>query len=364
MSNSLGKQFVVTIFGESHGKCIGAVIDGCPAGLHLSEDTINRELEKRIPKDPEIISARVEEDKAEIISGVFNGRTTGAPIAILIPNKDVDSSPYELIRNKPRPGHADYPAFIKYGGFNDYRGGGIFSGRITAAFVAAGAVAKKLLKIKDIEVLAYAKEIGGVRVNGIVPRELLGEETYMSPVRCPIREVADRMRDVIIEAKNKGDSVGGVVECVAYNLPVGVGEPIFDSLDAELAKALFSIPAVKGVEFGEGFAAARLKGSQNNDEYTVENGKITTATNRAGGVLGGMSSGQPLVLRVAFKPPASIKKKQKTVDMKTMKNVEITVPGRHDPCVVPKAVPVVEAVVAIVLVDHLLRGQFIPRVLQ
>ena len=362
-SNSIGKEFVVTCFGESHGRCVGAVIDGCPAGLPLTDEDIQKELDKRLPKKEEIVSARREKDAVELLSGTYEGFTTGASICVLVWNKEVISDDYDSIRHTPRPGHADYPAKIKYLGFNDHRGGGRFSGRITVAFVMAGAIAKKLLELAGIEVLAYATEIGGVKMRSAPSIEDIREKTYGSSVRCPDPKVAKKMEETILKAKQMGDSVGGIVECVASNVLAGVGEPIFDSLDAELAKMLFDIPAVKGVEFGVGFEAARLKGSENNDSYVIRDGEIEAVTNNAGGVLGGLSSGMPIVVRVAVKPTPSISKEQKTVDMLNMADTTVQVNGRHDSCIVPKAVPVVEASVAMVLVDQLLRAGLIPKVL-
>ena len=362
-ANSIGKEFVITCFGESHGRCVGAIIDGCPAGLPLTEEDIQKDLDKRLPPNREIVSARREKDIVEILSGTYDGFTTGAPICALVWNKQVISGDYDSIKDKPRPGHADYPARIKYMGFNDYRGGGRFSGRITVAFVIAGAVAKKLLEFFGIEVLAYTTGIGEVRLGTTPSLEDVRENTYGNAVRCPDPDMAEEMKETVLRAKKEGDSVGGIVECVASNLPVGVGEPIFDSLDAEIAKMLFDVPAVKGVEFGAGFEASKLKGSENNDPYVIRNGEIEALTNNAGGILGGLSSGMPLVVRVAVKPTSSISKEQKTVDLSKMEETAIQVQGRHDPCIVPKAVPVVEASVATVLVDQLIRAGFIPKVL-
>jgi len=362
-ANSIGKEFVITCFGESHGRCVGAIIDGCPAGLPLTEEDIQKDLDKRLPPNREIVSARREKDIVEILSGTYDGFTTGAPICALVWNKQVISGDYDSIKDKPRPGHADYPARIKYMGFNDYRGGGRFSGRITVAFVIAGAVAKKLLDVFGVEVLAYTTGIGEVRLGTTPSLEDVRENTYGNAVRCPDPDMAEEMKETILRAKKEGDSVGGIVECVASNLPVGVGEPIFDSLDAEIAKMLFDVPAVKGVEFGAGFEASKLKGSENNDAYVIRNGEIEALTNNAGGILGGLSSGMPLVVRVAVKPTSSISKEQKTVDLSKMEETTIQVQGRHDPCIVPKAVPVVEASVAVVLVDQLIRAGFIPKVL-
>ncbi len=363
-SNSIGKEFVVTSFGESHGKVVGVVVDGCPAGLPLSEYDVQQELDRRIPPQPKIVSARVEKDQAQILSGVFNGFTTGAPICIIVENKDVDSLDYESMKELPRPGHADYTARVKYGGFNDYRGGGRFSGRVTVALVMAGAVAKKLLKHFGIEVLAYTKAIGNVSLKKALSVEQVREKRFATAVRCPDVAVAEAMEGAIIQAKKEGDSLGGIIEVIAMNIQAGVGEPFFDALDADIAKILFDIPAVKGVEFGAGFGAAKLRGSENNDAFVIQDGKVSTITNNAGGIFGGISSGMPITARVAVKPTPSIPKEQRTVVLSTMENATLTVKGRHDPCVVPKAVPVVESAVALVLVDHMIRGGFIPRVLK
>lgn len=363
-ANSIGKNFVVTCFGESHGKCVGVVVDGCPAGLPLSEKSIQAELDKRIPPKPEIVSGRIEKDIVEILSGVFEGFTTGAPICALVWNKEAIPSDYDVIRDLPRPGHADYVARMKYGGFNDYRGGGRFSGRITVAFVIAGAIAKKLLSLFGVEVLAYATAIGNVKLNREPTIDEVRRNTYLSAVRCPDLECAKSMEEAILKAKSEGDSLGGVVEGVALNVPVGVGEPLFDSLDADIAKMMFNIPAVKGVEFGAGFKAAQLRGSENNDAYVIRGGKVTMLTNNAGGVLGGISTGMPITVRVAIKPTPSISKEQKTVNLSKMEETTMQVRGRHDPCVVPKAVPVIESALATVLADHMLRAGIIPKVLE
>jgi chorismate synthase len=361
--NSIGKEFVVTSFGESHGKYVGVVIDGCPAGLPFSEKDVQPELDRRIPSQPKIVSGRNEKDKVEILSGVFNGFTTGAPIAMIVPNREVDSSDYEAIKDLPRPGHADYPARVKYGGFNDYHGGGQFSGRVTVALIMAGAVAKKLLSAFDVDVLAYTKAIGNVKLDKPVSLADI-RERYETTVRCPDLICAKAMEEAIVEARKEGDSLGGIIDCLALNVPVGVGEPLFDALDADIAKILLAVPAVKGVEFGAGFKAAELKGSENNDAYRMQNGKVMTLTNNAGGILGGLSSGMPIVVRVAVKPTPSIAKEQLTVNLRSMEDAKIAVKGRHDPCVVPKAVPVVESAVAIVLADHLIRAGLISKVLR
>jgi len=361
--NTTGKAFAVTCFGESHGKCVGVVIDGCPAGLPLSERDVQTELDKRKPGASKIATLRAEEDKAEILSGVFRGKTTGAPICMVVWNKNVDSKPYEETKGKPRPGHADYTAHVRYGGFNDHRGGGRFSGRITLAYVMAGAVAKKLLKFIDVEVLAHTVQIGQVKLLRKVSYEEIRENVYRNPVRCADTSTATLMEEEILKVKREGDSLGGVVECLATNYPVGLGDPVFDSLDGDIAKIMFNIPAVKGVEVGAGFSAATLKGSENNDPFVIKNGEIVTETNKCGGVLGGLSTGMPIRVRVAFKPTPSIFKKQKTVDLEKMKEVELEISGKHDPCIVPRAVPVVESCMAIVLVDHAIRLKRIPPVL-
>jgi len=363
MENSLGKIFTITSFGESHGNCVSVIIDGCPAGLSITEEDIQAEVDKRRPGVRVAATARVEEDKVEVLSGLLDGYTTGAPICLLIRNKDVDSSEYEKARFLPRPGHADYTAFMKYGGFNDFRGGGRFSGRITASFVMAGAVAKKLLSLIDIEVLAHTVAIGGIQARPKTVDEIR-ESIDQSPVKCADPIAAEEMTRAIELAKGKGDSVGGVIEGIALNVPVGLGEPTFDTLEGDLAKALFAIPAVKGVEFGSGFSAAGRRGSENNDPFTIRDGKIVTATNNAGGILGGISNGMPIVVRVAVKPISSIAQSQETVDVKKMEIATLAVKGRHDACIVPRAVPVVESMVAVTLCDFAMRAGVIPRVIK
>ena len=362
--NSIGKEFTVTTFGESHGKVVGVVVDGCPAGVPLSEGDFQVELDRRIPAEPKIVSARIEKDVIQVLSGIFNGLTTGAPIAVLVENKETDSSDYEAMKNLPRPGHSDYPAHIKYGGLNDYRGGGRFSGRVTVALIMAGTIAKKMLSHFDVDVLVYTSAIGKIKADKKFSADEIRKNRYSTATRCPDLDCGEKMEVAIVNAKKEGDSLGGIIECLVLGMPVGVGEPLFDSLDADLAKSIFSVPAVKGVEFGMGFQAALMKGSQNNDAYQIEKGQVVSLTDNAGGVLGGLSSGMPIMMRVAIKPTPSIAKEQKTVNLKKMENAALSVKGRHDPCVVPKAVPAVEAVVAITLADHMIRAGFIPRVLK
>ncbi len=363
MGDSIGKTFTITSFGESHGNCVGIIIDGCPAGLPITAKDIQREVDKRRPGVWVATTTRAEEDKVEILSGLLNGRTTGAPVCLLIWNKDVDSSEYEKMRFLPRPGHADYTAFIKYGGFNDFRGGGRFSGRITASFVMAGAVAKKLLGLIGIEVIAHTVAIGGIEAK-LKKFNEIKENVGKNPVKCADLRAAEEMAGVIEKAKEEGDSVGGIIEGIALNVPVGLGEPVFDTLEGDLAKALFAIPAVKGVEFGSGFLAAGKGGAENNDPFVIRNNKIVTMTNNAGGILGGISNGMPIVVRVAVKPTPSIAKSQETVNIKDMESASLAVKGRHDACIVPRAVPVVESMVAVILCDFAMRAGLIPRVIK
>jgi chorismate synthase len=360
----IGERFACMSFGESHGKCVGMVVDGCPAGLQLDEADIQSLLDLRKPGETVITTQRKEEDKVEILSGVFNGFTTGAPICMLIWNREHDSRSYESIVTIPRPGHSDYPAMVKYAGFSDYRGGGRFSGRLTATFVMAGAIAKKLLyHTLGIETIAYTVQIGRIRAND-VDLEDARRNRYTNDTRCPDLEAARQMREAILRTRKEGDSLGGVIECICTGLPVGLGEPIFSSLEADISKAVFSIPAVKAVEFGSGFLGSEKKGSQNNDSFIIKNGKIVTKTNNAGGILGGLSIGMPIRMRIGFKPASSISLTQRTLDISTLSEVDLNVSGRHDPCVVPRAPPVVESIVSVIIVDHALRSGFIGTVLE
>jgi chorismate synthase len=362
--NVFGSGFVIVPFGESHGKCIGVVIDGCPAGLKLDVDSIQKELNRRRPGQSKISTPRTEEDRFEILSGIFNGYTTGAPIAMIVENKDIESSKYDKIKNTPRPGHADFTAWYKYGGFQDYRGGGRFSGRTTISFILAGALAKQLLKkVLQIEILAHTVALGGIKVERAISVEEIKKNTEANPVRCADPKIAEKMIKRIEEVQREGDSVGGIIEAVCINIPTGLGEPLFRNIESELSKLLFAIPAVKGVEFGSGFRAADLLGSQNNDPFIIESNKIRTESNNAGGILGGISTGMPIICRIAIKPTASIAKPQKTVNLQSMTPTEIAVEGRHDPVIVPRAVPVVEAALAIVLVDFAIQRGLIPPIL-
>jgi chorismate synthase len=364
MSDSFGENFRITVFGESHGSCIGAVIDGCPAGLQLSEEDIQIQVDKRKPFASAGQTSRVEEDKVEILSGVYNGNTTGAPLCLMVRNKDTDSSNYEKTRFTPRPGHADYTSFIKYGGFNDFRGGGRFSGRVTVGLVMVGAVAKKLLNHAGIEVFAHTVQISDVKTPAISMEEIKKSNVYNNPMRCIDELAAKEMLQAIEEAGKEGDSVGGVIEGIALNVPIGLGEPYFDTIEGQMAKALFAVPAVKAVEFGSGFTAANKRGSENNDLFDIADHRIITRTNNAGGILGGITNGMPLVLRTALKATPSIARPQATVDMLQMENTEIEIKGRHDVCIVPRAVIVVESMMAVTLCDFAMRANVIERIIR
>lgn len=355
-SNSFGQIFRITTFGESHGPGIGVVIDGCPAGLSLTLEDIQEQLRWRRPGNNPYTSPRAEEDVVDIVSGLFEGYTSGAPIAMFIRNRDVDSSSYEAIKHLYRPGHAHFTYQNKYGLFDD-RGGGRASARETAARVAAGAVAKKLLAHFNIVCAAFIAEIGGIAAQHVDVSDLstLRAKTYASPIFCPDTIAAQMIMERIRRVKAESDSLGGIVACIAH-VPVGLGDPIYCKLEAMLASAMLSLPATKGFEIGAGFAAARMKGSEHNDAFDLdEQGHIHTVTNHAGGVLGGISTGSPLVFRVAFKPTSSIQKQQTSVSLTGETAVfQLPATGRHDPCVAIRAVPVVEAMTALVLVDALL----------
>ena len=363
MSNTIGRLYRVTSFGESHGRCVGVVVDGCPAGHRLDLEHVQAELDRRRPGQSSVSTPRREDDKVEVLSGVFNGVTTGAPVCMLVWNRDVDSTRYEELRWTPRPGHADYTAEKRYGGHQDYRGGGRFSGRITAGYVMAGALAKQVLAATHgIEVFGYTSQIGSTAAPD-VPLDQVRENTERNPVRCPDPEAAREMERNILKARDEGDSLGGAVKCVVLNVPPGVGQPVFDTLEGDLAKALFGVPAVKAVEFGAGTALASMRGSESNDPYRIVGGRVETASNNMGGVLGGVSTGALIELTVTFKPTPSVSKPEKTVDLKTLKETTITIEGRHDPCIVPRAVPVVESVAAMVILDHMMQRGRVRQVL-
>src|SRR4051812_20195701 len=350
MGSSFGKIFKLTTWGESHGPALGVVIEGCPAGIPLTVEDIQHELNRRRVGQSAVTTPRGETDRAEILSGVFEGQTTGAPISMITYNKDADSSKYDNLRDVFRPGHADYTYWAKYG-HRDHRGGGRSSARETWGRVAAGTIARKILALAGVDVFGFTREIGG-----IVMETFDRGEIENNLVRCADPIAAAAMTEAILAVKESNDSLGGVVEVRALNVPPGLGEPTFDRLDALIAQAMLSIPATKGVEIGEGFAAARSRGSANNDWFYAENGRVRTRSNNAGGTLGGISSGEDIVVRVAIKPTSSVAREQETVDI-NFEPRTILVEGRHDPSVVPRAVPVAEAMLAIVLADLLLQNR-------
>ena len=358
MSSEFGNIIRVSVFGQSHGKAIGVVVDGLPAGEEIDGLELQRFLDRRRPGTGPLSTARKETDVPEFLSGLEGGKTCGAPLCAVIKNADQHSKDYGELADKPRPGHADFTAWAKWGGRADMRGGGHFSGRLTAPLCVAGGIAKQILARRGIFVGAHLASVAGVcdQPFPLYPTAALFSEIAAKPFPVLDEAAGERMRAAILEAKNNLDSVGGVIECAAAGLPAGLGEPMFGGVENRLAAALFGIPAVKGVEFGEGFRAAELRGSENNDPFTVEDGEIRAERNRAGGILGGITTGMPLVLRAAVKPTPSIGRPQKTVRLSAMEAAELTVHGRHDPCVAHRAVPVAEAVTAAVLLDMLLEG--------
>jgi chorismate synthase len=350
--STYGKSFIITTWGESHGKGIGVVIDGCPAGLPLNESDIQAFLNRRKPGQTKYSTPRKEEDKVSILSGVFEGRTTGTPISIVVHNENQRSSDYSEIASYYRPGHADYTYDQKYG-FRDYRGGGRSSGRETIGRVAAGAIASALLRELGVTVYAYTKSIGPVTIDYKKCRK---DFTITSPFFMPDPEASAMAEEYVMQKLNENDSVGGIIECIVTGMPAGIGQPVFDKLDADLAKAVMSIGAVKGVEIGDGFASAQHTGSENNDSFYYDGtGKLAKLSNHAGGIAGGISDGFEIVLRAAIKPTPSIARLQHTIN-KNKENIEISVKGRHDPVIVPRAVVVVESMVAVTLLDHLIMG--------
>ena len=356
MGSTFGHLFRVTTFGESHGGGVGVVIDGCPPRLEISAEEIQVELDRRRPGQSKITTPRQEADRCEILSGVFEGKTLGTPIAILVRNQDARSQDYDEMALKYRPSHADATYDAKYG-IRNWQGGGRSSARETIGRVAAGAIAKKILQqLANVEIVGYVKRIKHLE-GAIDPNTVTLEQVESNIVRCADAECAEQMIELIEQVGRSGDSVGGVVECVARHVPKGLGEPVFDKLEADLAKAVMSLPASKGFEIGSGFAGTLLTGIEHNDEFFIdEQGETRTVTNRSGGIQGGISNGENIIVRVAFKPTATIRKEQRTVT-KTGEETLLAAKGRHDPCVLPRAVPMVEARVAIVLCDHLLRQQ-------
>lgn len=354
MANVWGNRCKVSIFGESHGVGIGIVIDGLPAGQQLDMEAIRAEMARRAPGSSEFATPRREADEVEILSGVFEGKTTGAPLCGIIRNKNTRSGDYE--KDLPRPGHADYTAYVKYGGFADYRGGGHFSGRITAPLTFAGAVAKQFLSAAGVVIGSHIAAIGTVKDQTfsaeIDPHALLQLGTSRFPLLDESK--AEEMQQLIRAARGDKDSVGGIIECAVVGLPAGVGSPFFESLESRLSSMMFSVPAVKGIEFGDGFAISEMRGSEANDAFYMDGDTVRTRTNHNGGINGGISNGMPVTFRLAVKPTPSISKKQETVDLSVNKDAELEIHGRHDPCIVVRAVPVVEAAAALVLLDSLL----------
>ncbi len=353
--NIFGQLFRITTWGESHGGGIGVVIDGCPPRIPISIEEIQWELNRRRPGQSKVTTQRQEEDAIEILSGIFEGQTLGTPISLMVRNKDARSEDYAVFKDTFRPSHADFTYEQKYG-IRNWQGGGRASARETIGRVAAGAIAKKILQGKcGINILAYVKQIHHISCETDV-NTLSYEQIESNIVRCPDKATAEKMIQLIEETGKKGDSLGGIIEAVARNVPAGLGDPVFDKLEADLAKSVMSLPATKGFEIGSGFSGSQMTGSEHNDAFYTEDGKVRTKTNRSGGVQGGISNGENIIIRVAFKPTATIRQIQDTVT-KEGSSVKLSAPGRHDPCVLPRAVPMVEAMMALVLVDHFLRQQ-------
>ena len=355
MGDTFGHLFKITTWGESHGKGVGVVIDGCPAGLEISEKDIQLELDRRKPGQSKITTQRKERDNAKILSGIFEGKTTGTAISIMVSNDDARPEAYEHLKNLYRPSHADYTFEAKYG-IRDWMGGGRASARETIGRVAAGAIAKKLLFIwSGIETIAWVEQIQNLKAN-IDIEKVTRKKIESSIVRCPDENTSKLMENLVLDIRKKGDSVGGIIHAIAKNVPPGLGEPVFDKLTADLSKALISLPATRGIEFGLGFNSISLTGSQHNDPYLIKNGKVGTSKNNSAGIQGGISNGETIDLRVVFKPTATVNHEQNTIS-KSGDSIMLRAKGRHDPCVLPRAVPMVESMINLVLVDHYLRMQ-------
>ena len=354
MSGMWGNKFKVSIFGESHGAGIGITIDGLPSGFEINMDEVLIEMARRAPGKSKLSTARKEADLPEILSGFFEGKTTGTPLCAIIRNSDQHSRDYGKLKDLMRPGHADYPGFVKYKGFNDYRGGGHFSGRITAPLVFAGAICKQILESKGIKIGAHVKSIGKVNDKSFFDVNLTNElldEIKVNELPLLATEKEEEMRNTILEARKDQDSVGGTIECAVLGIDAGIGDPFFDSVESTLAHLMFSVPAVKGIEFGKGFSMSERRGSECNDEYYFDGDKVKTYTNNNGGITGGITNGMPILFKVGIKPTPSISKAQKTIDISEGKDAELVIEGRHDPCIVQRAVPVIEAVTAIGIME-------------
>ena len=356
--NTFGTRYRTTVFGTSHGPFVGCTIEGLAAGTPVDERFVQGQLDRRRPGQSLLVSQRKESDRVEFSGGLLDGVATGEPIVALLRNEDVRSESYAQVGRVPRPGHGDFAAIMKYGGKSDLRGGGQLSGRMTAPLVVSGAIARSFLASQGIRFLAHSAQIGRVVARPCTPEEIEAK-VEQTPVRCADLDAADRMIAEIEGARKDRDSVGGIIEGIVTGLPAGVGEPFFESLESALSHLFFSIPAVKGVDFGAGFRAASMRGSEHNDPFIIDGGRVATATNHAGGILGGIASGMPVVFRIAVKPTASIPKPQRSVDLATMTPTEVVVTGRHDPCIVPRAVPVVENTAAMAILDLMLLGGFL-----
>ncbi len=366
-ANSFGKNVAITLIGESHGRCVGVVIDDVPAGYKIDINEINAEMKRRKPGQSSVTTGRQETDEVEILGGLFGGVTTGAPLVLVTWNKDADSTAYEKYKDVLRPGHADLTALLRYGGCHDYRGSGRFSGRLTSGIVMAGAVAKQIVTQanlqQEIAVGAYAREIGGIRFEGDVDLADLHLQVEQNSARCYDQDVASKMISAIEDAMKEKDSVGGIVECIASGIPAGLGDPFFDNVESHISRLLFAIGGVKGIEFGDGFSGVKKRGSEHNDPYFLDgNGNVSIASNHAGGIIGGITTGAPVIIRVAVKPTASIGKAQRTVNVHEGKEVTLNYEGRHDPCIVPRVVPVIEAAVWFTILDFLLGAGYVGKV--
>ncbi|MCK5128754.1 MAG: chorismate synthase [Clostridiales bacterium] len=354
MSSMWGRNIKISIFGESHGKAIGVVIDNLPSGIALDLNEINHHMKRRAPGQHAWATPRKEDDEVEILSGFFNGYTTGTPLSMIVHSKDRKSSDYDQLRNLPRPGHADHTGHIRYAGFEDFRGSGHFSGRLTAAVVMAGSVARQILAQKGVNIAAHIKKIAGIEdepIDTIHPQDILLNELKNKQFAVINDAIGAQMKEAIADARDDSDSVGGVIEAVAIGIKAGVGSPMFSGVESIVSSILFAVPAVKGVEFGAGFAISDMQGSTSNDEYTMTDNGISTITNNNGGIIGGITNAMPIIVRVAIKPTASIGKEQNTINMKTGTPQKLKIDGRHDPCIVPRAVPVIESALAIALLD-------------
>lgn len=353
MSSTWGQQLKLSIFGQSHGEAIGVTLDGFPAGLEINMDRLLAEMARRAPGQSALTTARKEPDAPEFLSGVLNGRTTGQPICILIRNTNQRSRDYGDGVDLIRPGHADYTGHVRYFGFEDWRGGGSFSGRLTAPLVAAGALCSQWLEQQGVQIACHIQQLGEVLDASFMGADPNVDYSYLKKMHLPVltEGLDEQMNAAAMAARNEADSIGGVIECMATGLPAGLGAPFFDSVESAISHLMFSVPAVKGVEFGEGFGFAALRGSQANDAFRMAEGRIVTETNHAGGVNGGITNGMPVIFRCAIRPTPSIAQKQQTVSLKTGENAELEIHGRHDPCILPRAVPVIEAMTAIAILD-------------